>query len=103
MSKEQIKIICDDARVITDNDNKMIRCHINIKYFDWLIEQVQELEKELIYYKMATESYEEMESQNKRYREAIGVAVHNMKSSDNLGVKFALGILEQALEEGDDD
>src|SRR5699024_2466028 len=36
-----------------------------------LRKRVQELEKELTYYKMATESYFDMEQQNKRYREAL--------------------------------
>ena len=43
--KERIKIICNDARALTDNDNKMIRCHINIKHFDWLIEQSEQVQK----------------------------------------------------------
>ena len=39
--------------------------------FDLLIKRVQELEKEITYYKMATESYFDMEQQNKRYREVL--------------------------------
>ena len=39
--------------------------------FDLLIKRVQELEKELTYYKMATESYLSMEQENKRYHEAL--------------------------------
>lgn len=39
--------------------------------FDLLIKRVQELEGELTYYKMATESYLDMEQENERYRKTF--------------------------------
>src|SRR5690625_2892075 len=67
---------------------------------DWL-NTMKRLEN---YEKVASLNNEEIQrlrEQNKRYREAIEVAIHNMKDSDHLGVKFASGILEQALEESE--
>ena len=65
-------------------------------------ERVQELEELIEDYKTVNKELHDrrkkLRKQNKRYREAIEVAIHNMAVSDNLGVKFALGILEQALE-----
>ena len=81
---------------------------VNPYELKWLIQQaerVQELEGTVKHAMKAIDNTEAVraklinaEQQNKRYREAIEVAIHNMATSDNLGVKFALGILEQTLE-----
>lgn len=101
MSKEQIKIICDDARALTDNDNKMIRCHINIKHFNWLIEQaerIQNLESRLAFEQGVTSN---LQSKNKRYRESIKRALQAPKEhglSAGLVIKCMTQELEEALE-----
>lgn len=68
-------------------------------------ERVQDLEEDLTKYRNSLEFQllinNSIKKQNKRYREAIEVAIRNMAASDNLGVKFALGVLEQALEESE--
>lgn len=88
MSKEQIRIICDDARALTDNDNKMIRCHINIKHFDWLIEQaerVQELERELeANYDDRQLDIDYLKRENSNYREALEVAFLRLSNKYNI-------------------
>ena len=89
--------------------------HALIKANIALNKRVQELETTVDFYQSALRDadrrVQELESriaddehfvaeileQNKRYREAIEVAIHNMPG-DNLGDKYALGILEQTLE-----
>lgn len=76
---------------------------ISRKDVDWLINRVEELEETIADYAYEIgkrkRALNKKTGQNKRYRESIEVAIHNMKtSSDNLGVKYALKILEQALE-----
>jgi len=65
-------------------------------------ERVQELEKNLEKYRNGFELQlqinNSIKKKNKRYRETIKTAIRHMKDSDHLGVKFALGVLEQVLE-----
>ena len=96
MSKEQIKIICDDARTITDNDYKVIRCHINVKHFDWLIDRARELENLKDAFDDLDSDYIDLHQENKRYREAIEKALAECVK-DKLFT--AENILAKALEE----
>ena len=69
-------------------------------YYD-LLEQAErtiDYDNNLISLEDNKQYVSELIKQNKRYREAIEVAIQNMVACKNLGVKFALKILEQALE-----
>lgn len=65
-------------------------------------ERVQELETTVDFYQSALRDadrrVQELERKIERYREAIEVAIQNIVACKNLGVKFALRILKQALE-----
>ena len=102
MSKEQIKIICDDARTITDNDHKVIRCHINVKHFDWLIDRARELEDLKDAFDDLDSDYIDLQEQNKRYREALEllnrVSASDMKDEQLTSSHFVLDITGDALE-----
>ena len=74
---------------------------VNREHFNWLIEQAErgvEYDRHLISLEDNKHYVIGLKKQNKQYREAIEVAIHNIAASENLGVKFALRILEQALE-----
>lgn len=124
MCKERLEIIKKLRETILEENDFRTRCvlayaFVNLGYMDWLIgqaERVQELENQLHecqncgfeYHKQHEDvdggytcpACEEtkLKKQNKRYREAIEVAIQNIVACKNLGVKFALKILEQALE-----
>lgn len=74
--------------------------------FDLLIKRVQELEKELTYYKMATESYLSMEQENKRYRATINAmgqilkdAIHSLEVGEKVqGLEYGVAMRNEALE-----
>lgn len=89
-------------RQLKDMGKKLTMYQIHPDDVSWLINRIGELENENRILKSLAKSNkfigEQYLEQNKRYRQSIEVAIHNLKDSDNLGVKFALKILEQALE-----
>jgi|SRR5690625_158782 len=116
MSKKRLDMIKKHAehKVLRNHKNEIRHEMTEIKTvdYDWLIEQaerVQELERKLeltdrlkdiqINQKnIAHETNEILEQQNKRYREAIEIAIHNIESDDNIGIHFALSILKYVME-----
>src|SRR5690625_431289 len=75
----------------------------------WLIEQAEraeESERQMFTTVENTEKLKNMlnfkikllEKQNKRYRDVIEIAIHNMKGCSDLGTVFALNELERVLE-----
>ena len=82
---------------------------IRTKDYDWLIKQAEraeESERQMFTMVENTEKLKSMlnfkikllEKQNKRYRDVIEIAIHNMKGCSDLGTVFALNELERVLE-----
>jgi len=76
--------------------------HIDSSDIDWLIEQVEqdkEYEKFVFENNIAVDKeIQKLINENKRYQEAIEIAIHNMESDDNIGIHFALSILKYVME-----
>lgn len=86
MSKERLEEIKERFGATQRLYNEPLKVTITEEFkgdISYLVEQaerVQELEDELLYYKMATESYVDMEQQNKRYREAIAKTIEDLEN-----------------------